>query len=486
MRTALMWMLLLGLCVAGGCKEQFATDPSLRLSFSADTVHFDTVFTTLGSATAQLRVHNPHKEALLIDHIALAGGTTSPFRLNIDGVSNANSRVDGKELPGRDSLFIFAEATIDPLNVSNPLWVRDSIVFAYNGVQQYIHLEACGQDMVVLRNRCILQDTTLTGELPYVVYGELAVDSGCTLTLDAGCRLYFGRNSLLKVEGNLQANGTLEQPVKLRGDRLDAIFEGVPYNYVDGQWGGVFLTSSTGRHQLNYVEMNSGQNGIVIAGTRTEQPSLVLENCRIHNCSQYGLLAENADVLSVNTEISNCGTYCLYLSGGKHAFIHNTVANYFSRTTIAIHSTVRADQVSVCINDVGKNAPMYSHFVNCIIAGTRRDEFGLYTQFEAHYPGTFSHNLLQCKEQTSAQFSDNFYISPNDYAPSEGKTSLFRNISYEGKAYYDFQLDSTSTARGKADRETAESYPTDRLGNSRTADEAPDLGAYEYVNTNSL
>ena len=41
-------------CLLVGCKEyQVSDDASLRLSFSCDTLCFDTVFTEQGSATAQ-------------------------------------------------------------------------------------------------------------------------------------------------------------------------------------------------------------------------------------------------------------------------------------------------------------------------------------------------------------------------------------------------------------------------------------------------
>ena len=267
----------------------------------------------------------------------------------------------------------------------------------------------------------------------------------------------------------------------MKGDRLDNVFVNIPYDYVDGQWGGILLSYAKAHHQLSYLEINSGYSGIIVMGTRDEQPTLELQNCRIHNFSMYGLAAENANVTSINTEISNCAGYCLYLAGGKHTFIHNTIANYFSKTTIAIHSATREDQVSVCINDVQKTAPMYSEFVNCIISGTRQEEFGLYTQFQEQYLGSFHHNLIQSGSIDWPQFSDNQYMQPSDYMLEEGN-KLFRNISYTGEEYYDFRLDSASLARDWADVSTAEKYPLDRLGNDRMADGKPDLGAYEYVN----
>ena len=111
------------------CSEQISTDPSLSLSFSTDTLRFDTVFSGIESITAQVRVRNDNKKAILLDQIALAGGKTSQFRLNVDGMSNADSKVQNITIPAKDSIFIFVEVTARQTNQSTPLVIRDSIVF---------------------------------------------------------------------------------------------------------------------------------------------------------------------------------------------------------------------------------------------------------------------------------------------------------------------------------------------------------------------
>ena len=78
-------ILVLGVFSSGCGKVQFSDDPSLQLEFSADTILFDTVFTTIGSVTLPLKVYNRNTEALRIDDIELVGGSDSPFRVNIDG-----------------------------------------------------------------------------------------------------------------------------------------------------------------------------------------------------------------------------------------------------------------------------------------------------------------------------------------------------------------------------------------------------------------
>ena len=71
------------------CKKEnpISNDPSLKLSFSTDTLLFDTVFTSLGSTTHHLMIYNKHDDDLKISSIRLLGGEDSPYRLNLDGES---------------------------------------------------------------------------------------------------------------------------------------------------------------------------------------------------------------------------------------------------------------------------------------------------------------------------------------------------------------------------------------------------------------
>ena len=58
-QTAGLGLLLATLLhLAAGCErvDHYATDPSLRLDFSTDTLTFDTLFTTIGSVTKQFMV----------------------------------------------------------------------------------------------------------------------------------------------------------------------------------------------------------------------------------------------------------------------------------------------------------------------------------------------------------------------------------------------------------------------------------------------
>lgn len=71
----------------GAChKENFTEDPEAVLRFEQDTLSFDTVFTSIGSATRILKIYNPNKQSIRINRIFIPGTNPSEFNFNIDGL----------------------------------------------------------------------------------------------------------------------------------------------------------------------------------------------------------------------------------------------------------------------------------------------------------------------------------------------------------------------------------------------------------------
>ena len=473
----LLATIVLALVLTSCDDELFTTDPDKILTFSTDTLTFDTVFTTLGSTTEKILVYNPNNRALRISSIALAGGANSQFRLNVDGNINENNKFADIEISAKDSMYIFVEVTVDPNNEDSPVLVADSIVFQTNGVNQRVRLEAFGQNMILWKNKTILNDTTLSAARPYLIYGYLAVDSAKTLNIPAGCKLYFHNNANLLVYGNLKAEGTFEKPIEMRGDRLDVVkfLDPVPYHYVAGQWGGVYLLWSGANHVLRNVNITSGYVGLYFSNNnRKELPNLEVTNCRIHNFVYYGLVAQNGNVTVNNSEISNTGSFSVYLNGGKHIFKQTTIANFYNGNRF--EPTSRDKNPAVMIMALTRSAPMDPEFVNCVIAGGLENEFSIATRFLSEFKGSFSHSFIRRKTAYDlSQFSNIHWYQDAD-------TILFKQTTYDDRKnlYFNFMPDSVSSVRGLANAVVAAEFPVDLNGNNRLEDGAPDAGAYEW------
>ena len=78
-------LLLNMLPACDGLDDHYSTNPTYRLSFSTDTLAFDTIFSTIGSTTRQFMIYNKNSEPLSIESIMLASGEATGFRMNVDG-----------------------------------------------------------------------------------------------------------------------------------------------------------------------------------------------------------------------------------------------------------------------------------------------------------------------------------------------------------------------------------------------------------------
>jgi len=461
-----------------GCNDEyFSTNPKYKLEFSTDTLTFDTVFTTIGSATSKILVYNRNNVALRISHIGIAGGKNSSFRINVDGSSSADNQFKNIEIRAKDSLYIFMTVNVNPTNVNSPV-IEDSLTFQTNGVNQNIKLQAFRQNMIPLKNKRFLNDTTLNDNLPYIIYDSLVISSNKTLTLQPGCKLYFHNNANLIVHGNLSAIGTAEKPIIMRGDRLDKVkfVDPVPYNLISGQWGGVYLLGDEGNHVLKHVNMNSGYVGVYFFNNnRNKLPNLEISDCRIHNFLLYGLTVQNGNITVTNTEISNTSSYSVYLNGGKHTFIQSTIANYYNS---AVQPASRDNKPAVMIMNLNRVAPMETVFLNCVITGSLENEFSLASKYLTLYKGTFDHCYIRKTPATDLpQFTNIRWYQKND--------TVFKSINYdEAKGtYYNFMPDSVSPVRGLADPAVISEYHLEYDLNGNLRDDKPDAGAYEWMPT---
>ena len=473
--------LLLGMVA---CRQGIVSDdPTLKLQFSHDSVQFDTVFTTIGSSTKRVMVYNPNENALCIEQVSMQDGKY--FHINLDGENNME-HLRNITLRGGDSLFLFVRVHVDPFDENSPVLIEDNIAFGVNGNIQKINLQAYGQNVEKIQSKnglVVYQNLTLSNKKPYLIYDTVAVAGN--LTIEAGTTIYMHTGAMLYAYGNVTAKGTKAEPIIFRGDRTDMLFDSVPYRMASGQWNGIYLIhdkriEKQPEYQLDYIDILSGSIGLYVYSEETDTAycsKLSLQNSRIHNHSIYGLVLQNVNATVVNCEISNCASYCVYLAGGKHDFVHNTIASYYGYpyTNLNIHQNIIADDVAaVYINNLSKNtAKTISSFTNCIITGGRKQSLMVTTPLPEYYEGRFDGNYLRSDSLNEAFAANNVYALESD-------SCVFKNIYYLYKKYhyYDFRLDSVSPARGIGDSIAALSYPMDREGVQRKA--KPDAGCYEF------
>jgi len=455
------------------CRDDgFDTDPSIRLDFSTDSLLFDTVFVNVGSATLYFQVYNHHNRRINISSVSLASGADSYFRINVDGSSGTT--VNDVEINARDSIFIFVEVTVDPVNQSLPLIIADSILFNTNNNLQDVKLVAWGQDANFIhpnyedpesgiKFHVITENTTWTNTLPYVIYGLAVVAPDITLSIEEGASIHFHNNaSMIFLErSTLKANGSREHPIFFQGDRLEKFYRELP-----GQWGRIWLYPTSKDHEINHAVIKNGTIGLHVDTIGSlERPTLTIRNSIIKNMSIAGLFAQGSHVVAENLIIANCREHAALLTlGGTYEFRHCTFANYYSLQSRQTPSLVLNNYYEDINGNIQIRDFNYVYFANSIIFGSLQEElrFDLYPGTSPAY--TFDHCLL--KTQMLA-------TPPGFYNPIQNQNPLFRDVREN-----DYRLLENSPAIGAGKPEVSSMVPFDILGNDRS--QRSDIGAIQY------
>lgn len=466
--------------LASSCKpvNEINTDSSRKLSFSSDTVLFDTVFTSLGSATQQLMVYNDYDDDMKISSIRLFGGEQSRFRINVDG--EAGLEFYDKLIPANDSLFAYMQVTIDPTDSNTPFLVEDSIEFVTNGNRQVVKILAYGQNV-----HYIIADTKIgeypkfkivadsldvihwTNDKPYVIYGYALINSYGTLHIDAGTRVYIhdGGGIWSWSDGQLLVDGTQEQPVVIQGDRLEPYYQDQP-----GQWDRIWLMDGrTGAdHVINHAIIRNAFIGIQAESFLKATPcALRVYNTIIENHTGCGILSRYYAIESSNTVIDNCGQYAFAVQyGGDYLLRHMTIGNNWwqsPRTTASMFVNNYGEDVDGSLYEY----PFHLEMQNSILHGALENEFS--TDLIANEVDT-TYLISYCLVKSATRCHD---------------TVAFRNCIFNQDPmfvdYRSFDLhieDAFSPAIGTGSPIVAQDIPYDMEGNSRLG--VPDLGAYQH------
>ena len=451
-----------------------------KLTFSSSEVTFDTVFSTIGSTTQRLIAYNPNNFDITTD-IHLASGSNSYYSINVDGLSGID--FDDVEIKAKDSIFIHVKVTINPGNQNNPFLVTDSIIFRTGNNQQDVDLIAYGQDAnfivadslsgsikykIVARAH---ETIRWTNEKPYVIYGWAAVDSLGKLIIDPGTKIYLHKGSGIWVYryGNIEVNGTTEQPVLFRGDRKEAWFD-TDYS----QWDRIWINEGTADNIINNAIVTNSFIGIQVeALSENLGNKTIITNSIIHNTANAGILAKASNIEVTNCQISNNGSYSLQLEIGNFELKHLTIANYFSqsaRENPALYisnfykeSIANGDGTYTSVTYVGNTT---SSMVNSIITGILTNEIST---------GIDEAAILEWQLENCLIKTD--YTSANFINCIRNSSPLFTDYSEQ-----DFTLQSTSPAINAGKPGIGVDY--DILGNPR--DGNPDIGAYEFSSVKSF
>ena len=477
------------------------------VSFSVDTLLFDTIFTTIGSTTRYLKVYNNYNDDITINSIGLAKGVNSAFQLNIDG--EPNHTIENTFLRNGDSLYIFAEVTIDPNGMDTAYIEQDAIVFDFNNNIQYVDLVAWGRDAYYhssipdfqqgessnldsmlysdfftsipdeLINEefyyySIKQNTTWSSNKPHVIYGDVIVENGATLEIEEGAEIYLHNNAWLVIDelSSLQAIGSKEEKIIFQSDRVDS-HSIIDYANTPGQWGKIWILPGSINNKLEWTKIKNGKTGIHVDGLNDisllpNTPILEIKNSEIFNMSEIGILGQGTKISAENLLIYNCGIHLLALNiGGDYNFKHCTFANFWPYTSRQTPSVFLNNYYEDIDGNIINRDLVKASFGNCIINGSNENEIFFDQSQDALFDYSINHSLLKLTPDYWQDWSNDFF---------EGNI-LTESINFVDYELFDFELDSSSLGIDAASEIIAKEVPLDLNGYSRTLN--PDMGCYE-------
>lgn len=458
MRSALFILILTVILVS--CKKTgFITSSDAFLRTSADTLHFDNVFTTTGSITQSFKIFNPNDQKLRLSSVQLMGGTASSFKLNVDG--SPGVAFSDIEIEANDSIYAFVTVSINQSAALLPFIVQDSIKIIYNGNIRYVQLDAYGKNANFMKDRRVTTDTTWTNTLPFVILGGLTIDPGKTLTINKGTQVYLHADAPVIVDGTIKAIGTVSEKIIFQGDRLDE-----PYKDFPGSWPGIVFRTDSKDNEFQFVTVKNAYQGVVVQNpSPSANPKLDLKECIFHNIYDVAIGGVNSSINAQNCEITQAG-YNVFLVGGSYNFNHCTIASYGSYY-------IQHKNPVLVLSDMSGTTPLSltATFQNSIIygeGGIAEDEIFVNRKGTLPFTATFNNVLYKMKntDPSILNFTGNKLrnIDPG-----------FDSIN-ASKPFYNFRLRPGVQAIDKA---SPTGVLTDLDGNPRTAGTAADLGAYE-------
>ena len=315
------WTLLL---LAGCNRDDISFEsPTQLLRFSTDTVFCDTVYNQMRSETYAVKVYNREDKDVLIPRIALEGGSGSLYRINVDG--KVGTSFENVALRRKDSLYVFVE--IAPIANAPEAIAEDKVVFNTPAGEQKVTLFSVVQDAEYFiksdSNPNIISDnTTWTKDKVKVIFGDLTVAEGKTLTMEKGTKVYFRKNSGMNFEKSsvLNVNGALGEEVVFRGDRSDTKYDTLPAN-----WNGIKMEEDT-ELKMNYARLFGGNVGLQLKKNTAQ-----INNSIIHTFQNVGIYGIHTKNLTMNNVVmNNCGETDIAIAGsGNYNLNYCTIANYW-------------------------------------------------------------------------------------------------------------------------------------------------------------
>jgi len=404
-------------------KDNFYTGNTAVLTFSTDTLTFDTIFTTVGTVTRFFKVENNSRQNLLIDEIRIVQGSSSPFRINVDGISVPSGVIENVEILAKDYIYIFVEATLGENNLNDPFVIINELQYSYNGLSQSSYLQAWGQDAYFHFGEVYTNENVIwNNDKPHVIvrngsFPGVGVDSFSTLTILPGTKIFTSIGAGVFVDGEL----TIGQPgnqdtVTFRSDKIEVLPNGLDLSQTAGLWYGIaiFDGAKANLHNVVIEQATYGITGRFVSGrystySNASRPEINLDKVVIAKTQQHALIALNSKLTAKNCLFYGAGSHLVVLAlGGDYEIDNCTFYNAGGQGLSHQNATFALSNFAQNQNGGAVNAMQKANITNTIIYGTLTEDVLLSELPQAAFLYDFKNCLLKTELDisSSARFTN--------------------------------------------------------------------------------
>jgi len=345
------------------CEDPIQPVARGALTFSADTIKFDSLFINFLSPSERFTAFNRTGNDILISRVWLENGDESDFTLIVDG--RTGNDINEVEVAQDDSLRIFVNLKS---NIRDD-FAEDYLLFQIGDEVQRVLIrafvvdayyfgarlrlfsldeETCQIDSLSFTGYFFRRDTVLTPEKPIIFDGPILIPPNVTVTIAPGTEIFFtpykveidqcdGTSvfslfSTLIVSGTLNAEGLPGASIVMQGTRLDEEFSDNP-----AQWRGVRFTQSSRNNILKHTLIKNASIGVEVDSVSFgDTPRLLMQHSQISNMSTFGVyglgysqngLGDVPALVMENSIINNCGRAVAMIGGGNLGFYNCTIDN---------------------------------------------------------------------------------------------------------------------------------------------------------------